>query len=526
MTERPDIAWDGGNDRPKVLANQVVPAGRRAQVPARADRASPTSTASPSVRRVASVGGKRRAAGRGDGEFHPRTIAIDDMPRSPISWRVSAALLALLVTAVTWATFSRIASYTTALGKIQATGRSKVVEALATGKVLVIRAKDGDAVESGGVLVELDPTDATTVRNVVKLKLTDLRAERQRAQVEIVAARAESVDPTTKIAWDTDIPAAVQTREASVARADLAKLAAQIATLRSRKHEKEAERDTFVKSIEAQKALVAITQENLTMIESLMKQGFNSQAKYLDMKATLDGQQVAQSGFEGSLDRAKQAILMVDSDIARAREAFVATLTQAIATDEQAIVDFTQQLVKAEKLLAYMTLRAPVAGIVHAAAVTTIGQVVKPGQQLMQIVPRNAPLEIEAYVANSDIGFIRKGDPASVKVDAFTYNVYGSLDATVTSISADALQLQGKATVQTSSLDGSYATLTNADKTGNLQYPVTLRATRSTIRVEGKDIPLMPGMGVQVEIETENRRAIDYILSPIEELFSTAGHER
>ena len=127
----------------------------------------------------------------------------------------------------------------------------------------------------------------------------------------------------------------MRTREDAVARADLAKLAAQIATLRAQKAAREAERDKFKKNIEAQKALVAVTQENLAMIDSLMKSGFNSQAKYLDMKAQLDGQQVMQTSYEGSLANAEQAILMVDSEIAKTREVFVATRTQSISDDEQ-----------------------------------------------------------------------------------------------------------------------------------------------------------------------------------------------
>ena len=262
------------------------------------------------------------------------------------------------------------------------------------------------------------------------------------------------------------------------------------------------------------------------MIESLTSRGFNSQAKYLDEKAMLDGQQVQQTSYEGSLEAAKQAILMIDSEIAKTREVFVTTRTQEVSDNRKVIVDLEQQLVRADKALADTTLRAPVGGVVHAAAVTTLGQVVRPGQQLMQVVPSDQPLEIEAYVSNADIGFIRKGDPAIIKVEAFIYNVYGSIDGTVTDVARDASALQGKPTMQSASLDGDAAQTTAAEKTGNLQYPIHVRAARSTMLIEGKEVPLVPGMAVNVEIETERLRAIDYVLTPIEELFSTAGHER
>ena len=495
-------------------------AGRRDQVldsrPLEATPASDRGVARPTPRRQ----------GRGYAEFHPGLLAIEDTPGSPIHGRIVFALVALLVVTGAWSYFGRFSTYTSATGKIEAAGRTKVLEALAIGKVAKILAHDGDAIKAGAVMVELDTTDALAARTIIDQNLTDLRAQTFRLKPEIGAARADTIDANTKIPWDKDVPAAVRKREDGVAHADLAKLAAQIATLVSQKQAKEAEREKFAKNIEAQKALVAITQENLTMIESLLKSGYNSQAKYLDMKAQLDGQQVMQTSYEGSLESAKQAVAMIDSEIAKTREVFVTTSTQTVTTNEQTIVDLAQQLVKADQALSNMTLHAPVTGVVHASAVTTIGQVVKPGQQLMQIVPSDSPIEIQAYVSNTNIGFIRKGDPATIKITAFTYNTYGSIDGIVTDIATDALALQGKPIAQSAALDGDYRAATEAEKTGKLQFPVTVRATRSTMTVEGKEIPLVPGMAVTVQILTEKRRAIDYIVSPLEELFSTAGHER
>ena len=469
---------------------------------------------------------RRGAAGRGDSEFHPRTLDIDDAPRSPIRWRVVLTLAALLACAATWAYLSRIASYASVTGKIQVTGRTKVVEALTIGKVAKILVRDGDTVKAGAVLVEFDSTAALAVRTILDQQLADLRAQSQRLRMEIEAAHAEPIVPSTTVQWSGDVPEAVRTRETGVARADLTKFAAEVETLVSRRHAEEAERDRYAASIEAQKALVATTQESLTIIETLSKSGFNSEAKYLDTKTQLDNQKVTQTGYEGSLRQAEQTILMINSQIAKARDVFVTTATKAVSLNEQTSLDVTQQLVKADSTLRDMVLIAPVAGIVHASAVTTIGQVAKPRQQMMEIVPSDAAIEVQAYISNTDIGFIRKGDPATVKITAFDYKAYGSISGTVTYIADDRLVLQGQAINQPSSLDGEYRSTTEAQKTGNIQFPITVRLARTTITVQGEDIPLVPGMGVKVEILTENRRAMDYIVSPIQELFSTAAHER
>jgi hemolysin D len=469
--------------------------------------------------------GGGRSESSDDIQFHPGAVVIEEAPRSPIRHYTKLVIVTIVGCAFAWSYFGRFESYTSAPGKIQMVGGTNVVEALAAGKVAKIHIRDGDVVKAGDVLIELDPTDALAARTIIDEKLTDVRAENSRLWTEIGAARADPIDPNVKIPWGDSVPVDVREREDGVAQADLAKLASQIATLTSQKRDKEADRDKYANDIEAQKALVSVTQENLTMIESLVKSGYNSQAKYLDMKALLDDQQVTQKNYEGSLDSAKEAIITIDNEIAKSREIFVSGATQTASNNDQMIIDLTEQLVKADRMLEYMTLRAPTAGAVHAIAVTTVDQVVKPGQQLMQIVPSDSGLEIVAYVANTDIGFIRKGDPATIKLAAFTYGTYGAIDGTVTDVANDALALQGKATLQSSSLDGTYRQTSQAQMTGKLQFPITVRAARSTMAVANGEIPLVSGMSVSVEILTEYRRGIDYIASPLLELFSSAAHE-
>jgi hemolysin D len=486
--------------------------------------------AQPPRRRAAAVQtrglmSKRLLRWRGDSDFHPGLLDIEEVHPSPIRWFVRSWIVVLLIVGLLWASFGRLASYTAAVGRVEMAGSTNIVEALAPGKVIKIRARDGDVVEAGATLVELDPTEAMATRAIVDQNLVNLRAETSRLQAEAVAARAKTIDPNAKIPWGADVPAEVRTREEGVARADLMKLASQLATLESQKHAKEAERDGLAKDILAQKALLDVTSETVGMIEGLVKTGYNSLAKYLQAKAQLDDQQVKLAGYEGSLAESKQAILLLDSEMEKAREGFVTVATQSISSNEQAILEATQQLARADQLLSYMTLRAPTAGVVHASAVTTIGQVVKPGQQLMQIVPAKVALEVVAYLDNQDIGFIRKGDPATIKVDAFTYGTYGSVDGTVIDIANDSLAVQGKATQDLTALDGAIRASSKAQMLGQLQFPIVVRLARSTMRVGDKEIPLVPGMAVNVEIVTENRQALDYVLTPLLELLSSAGHE-
>ena len=198
-----------------------------------------------------------------------------------------------------------------------------------------------------------------------------------------------------------------------------------------------------------------------------------------------------------------------------------------MAAADRRLDDLAQQLVKADQALTDTTLRSPIAGIIHDAAVTTIGQVAKPGQQLMQVVPEGVPLEVIGYVDNTNIGFVKVGQKVEIKVDTFPYATYGTIPGTVTSIGGDALPADtAKNTLQTAALDGDVSETTAAQKTGNIVFPVTVQASRSTMNIDGKLVALSSGMAVIIDIKTEDRRAEDYVVSPLIELFTTAGHEQ
>jgi hemolysin D len=175
-----------------------------------------------------------------------------------------------------------------------------------------------------------------------------------------------------------------------------------------------------------------------------------------------------------------------------------------------------------------MWLKAPVSGVVQQLAVTTVGQVVSSGQALMTIVPPDAPLEIEAMILNKDIGFVRIGQPAIVKVEAFPFTRYGTIDGTVTKISADAVDMRNAP-----NLSEAAATVrpqgTSSSSPGNgseMAFPATVAFARRSIDLDGKTVNLSPGMTVTVEIQTGRRRIIDYVLSPLREMVSQAAHER
>ena len=152
-----------------------------------------------------------------------------------------------------------------------------------------------------------------------------------------------------------------------------------------------------------------------------------------------------------------------------------------------------EELLKAEQRSSNYLLKAPIDGTVQELAVTTIGGVVTPAQEVMKIVPEGGAVEVEAQFLNKDIGFIHSGQKAEIKVDTFNFTKYGVIDAELSDLSNDAIQ----------------------DEKLGLVYKARLTPVKSVLEINGKPIQLSPGMTVTAEVKTGQRRVIEFFLSPL-----------
>jgi hemolysin D len=174
-----------------------------------------------------------------------------------------------------------------------------------------------------------------------------------------------------------------------------------------------------------------------------------------------------------------------------------------------------------------MTLMAPIAGTVQALTVTTVGQVVAAGQDVMRIVPGDGTLEVEVYLANKDIGFVKAGQEAIAKIESFPFSRYGAIDVRVTRIATDAIPEPDAAQLESNGARALNAGMfAGAQRTQNLVFPVTLELLATAIEADGARVPLSPGMAVSVEIKTGSRRILEYLFSPLTEVASEAMRER
>ena len=189
----------------------------------------------------------------------------------------------------------------------------------------------------------------------------------------------------------------------------------------------------------------------------------------------------------------KQSEAELAAKIDHYRSQFRKQTTETLAEATQKLAAIRQEIVKAQVRTDAQILRAPVDGVIQQLAIHTIGGVVTPAQELMVIVPDEEALEVEALLENKDIGFVEEGQKAEVKIDAFPFTKYGTIDAELVDISNDAV----------------------VDDTKGLVFKTQVALARSFIQVDKRKVNLSPGMTVTVEVKTGKRRVIEFFIAPL-----------
>ena len=464
---------------------------------------------------------------RENNEFLPAHLEILDTPVSPKGLAFLWVILLMMTCAGVWSFVARLDIFAVAPGRIQPSGRSKVVQPFETSKVKAILVGNGATVKAGTPLILLDATDpnADLVSKREILQALDAVIASRKAMISALEANLPQVTPK----FPDGIPEALRIQETSAMQADFNQYVSTRESSVSLLAEKQATVQRLVVSIAARERLRAVLQERADMKQALVASSSGTRAAVIDAVQQLDQAATDLAFDQGQLGEAKAAVASIGKQLSQLKSETLAKqaqiLTQALEKRPAASFDVIKASLRNDR----MTLSSPIDGTVQQLAVTTIGQVVTPSQPLLVVVPSGGPIEVEALVPNKDIGFIVPGQAAVVKVDAFPFTRYGAIEGTVSRISRDAIDNKEATTSgdATSVAQGqSVAPTTGTPQTSNLVYPVTIELKRASIVSDGRNVPLTPGMTVNVEIRTGNRRVIDYLISPIVETTSTAGHER
>lgn len=460
-----------------------------------------------------------------DREFLPAALEILDTPPSPIRLGLLLSICALALIAVIWSWVGRVDVMAVAAGKVQPTGRVKVVQPVDGGRVQAVAVKDGQMVPAGALLIRLDPRDAQADVVALSAALESFEAEATRRRAALAAV--EQSVPATITHWGDHIPDEIRQREMRVLKGDVERLDAQLATLDAQRAQKIAEEQRLKATIDAQRELLATQDVRIDMRTQLLEREVGSKAQLLDAQEMRQTQGVNLKVQEGQLAEARAALDVIERNRASLKSGFIADNAQRLADVERQIEDTRQRLAKAQTHLEQMTITAPIAGTVTALAVIGAGQVVTSGEEVLRIVPEGSRLELEVYMPNRDIGFVHVGAPAVVKIDSFPFTRFGTIKGKVVRVAHDA--------VAAPDVEQSLASPAAAPRTTgaggtqsmqNLVFPVTIALDTQSISVDGVAIPLSPGMTAIAEVKTGERRILEYLFSPLVDVGSRAMRER
>ena len=410
------------------------------------------------------------------------------------------SVLAFFILAILWASWAEIDQVSSGEGRVIPSGHVQVVQNLEGGILSELNVHEGDHVESGQVLMQLDATQFSSDFMENRLKYLGLQAVVARLRAELDGTPLKFPPEIEK-----QLPTVTQSeRELFTARAR--EEAATLAKLEAQHQQKVHEVDETQAKIDHLRTVIKLAGQEMDILAPLVAKGINAPIELIRLKREA-------SQNQGDLAVAQQQLLKLASSIEETKQAIVEARAQfrgrALKELNEAQVNMAalgQVVTSRDDRLQRTVIRAPVTGTVKQIFINTIGGVVRPGMDLMEIVPAEENLLVEAKIRPSDIAFMHPGLDATVRFTAYDYTIYGSLQATLDQISAD--------------------TIVDEEKKERF-YMIRLRTkTNSLLDKSGKPLPIIPGMTVTVDVKTGKRTVMQYLMKPFHKLSIRAFHER
>jgi hemolysin D len=449
-----------------------------------------------------------RPRGTTERAFLPAALEVVETPASP-TLRITAALIALfLTTALVWSYFGRVDIIATAPGKMVIRGRTKIIQPSDTGVVRAIHVADGDRVEKGQVLIELDPTISAADKTRYMDQLAQARLDQARLKALLAPPDA---DPFAGTAAPADLAAAGRARLEAEAREQTEKLA----KLDREVAQKKAEEAGINTEIAKYDAALPLVQARVDIREWGLKTQFGNKIDYLQTQQQLVEMQHERVAEQKKRDEVEASLAELAAERSKTEAEFQRTVLTDLAKANRDAAEAEDELTKAEKKTELLTLTAPVAGLVQDLAVHTLGGVVTPAQQLLRIVPADGEIEVDAVVANQDVGFVEVGQEAEIKIDTFPFTRYGLIHGRVERIAHDAVEEPQSEQQRRQGSQSASDEPANVERASRLVYTARIALAEKGLVIDGKPLELAPGMAVVAEIKTGRRRVLDYLLSPL-----------
>ncbi|MEE4178805.1 HlyD family type I secretion periplasmic adaptor subunit [Pseudomonas viridiflava] len=426
-----------------------------------------------------------------------RSAALADPSSRAMSLTVWIAA-ALLLGALLWAGFAVLEEVTTGEGKAIPSSKVQVIQNLEGGIVSDIFVREGQVVDKGDTLLRLDDTRFMSSRSeseVDRLTLT--------AQVERLAAEAEGRALTLPAEVTSSAPQ-VAADEQALYESRQRRLASEQRTLNEQLRQKTQELAEFRSKQEQFRSSLALVQQELDMSAPLVSSGAVSPVEILRLKRNAVELRGSMNANTLAIPRAEAAISEIKSRVQESELAFRADAARELNEKRNDLARISASRIAIDDRMSRTTVVSPVRGIVKTLKVNTIGGVVQPGSDLLEIVPLEDNLLIEAKVRPQDVAFLHPGQKAMVKFSAYDYTLYGGLPARLELIGADTI----------------------TDDKDNSFYLIQVRTDSNHLGSDSRPLLIIPGMIATVDIITGEKSVLDYLLKPVLKARAEALRER
>jgi adhesin transport system membrane fusion protein len=370
--------------------------------------------------------------------------------RSGTPVRMLLLIAVIVVSALIWAAWARVEEITQASARVIPKSREQVIQSLEGGLLAELKVNEGDIVERGQILLKIDPKRAGALYRESYVKVTALKAMLARLQ-------AEAYERALVFPADVRMHPDIMEQERSAFAARRAALSDALAAL---------ERS------------YALSSREIELAEPLAQRGLMSQIELLKLR------------------RQANELRM---QIAERRHRFQNDAAAELAKVEMELSQTSENLVGRADVMARTAVQAPVRGVVKNIRINTIGGVIQPGEHIMEIVPLEEQLLMEAKVKPADVAFLRPGLPTTVKLSAYDFAIYGGLKGSIQLISPDTLRDDAR----------------TAPRGDDTYYRVLVLTDTNTLEAGGKSLPIIPGMTGSVEIRTGEKSILSYLLKPM-----------
>ena len=416
----------------------------------------------------------------------------------PILVRVQILLLvATILGFLFWATITQLKETVQGSGEVIPSGSVIAIQHLEGGIVSKILVRDGDLVETGDILIRLDSSAALARQKEIDVRgiILEIRAERLMASAENRGLNLDDVP--NKFSEIVRAETAIFTQNEEEIRNELR-------ILRHQRRQRIAELDILKSQVRKLVDRVHILSQQKSMRESLLAKGLVSKILYFQTLVQHGSAVGELEEIRGQIVRARSTILEVESKIKQVRSSYRNKSLDEAGSVAAELASVRETAVALRDRVKRLEVTSPVRGIVKGLTTNTVGGVVQPGGIVSEIVPIDEELIVEVRINPLDIGHIRKGQKADIKITTYDFSRFGSIEGHIINISGTTFK----------------------DREGEVYYKANISLKKTYVGTDQFANPILPGMITEISIKTGERTLLEYLLKPIFRSFDAAFSER